>query len=58
MNGQRVAALSGYTRNYDEIELDLPPDLLRQGTNTLAVHCRQTGGGQYIDVGLVSVEEQ
>lgn len=58
INGQRVAALNGYTRSYEEIELEPAPGVLRQGTNTLAVHCRQTQGGQYIDVGLVSVEEQ
>jgi predicted methyltransferase len=59
LNGHRVVSLSGYTTGYEEIPLtDAATSVLRQGANTLAVHCLQTDGGQYIDVGLVDIEEQ
>lgn len=59
LNGQRIASVKGYVTQY--IELPLGPTgekLLKPGTNTLAVHCHQTGGGQYIDVGFVEVTEK
>ncbi|HOW72088.1 MAG TPA: DUF4965 domain-containing protein [Phycisphaerae bacterium] len=54
VNGILAARLRGYTVSYEEIELTGPAaKVLKAGKNTLAVHCRQTGGGQYIDVGIV-----
>jgi hypothetical protein len=53
-NGTLIAKLPGYTMGYDEIELDADARAaLRKGKSTIAVHCRQTRGGQYIDLGLV-----
>lgn len=53
LNGKQIASLSGYVTKYQE--LDVTPkatDVIQTGRNTLAIHCRQTGGGQYIDAGL------
>lgn len=58
LNGELIAKATGYTTQY--VELPLEPSAVRwlkPGRNTLAVHCKQTGGGQYIDVGLVDLEE-
>lgn len=59
INGVLAATLDGYTTDYQTILL--APDAraaLRKGNNILAIHCRQTGGGQYIDAGFACVTEQ
>jgi hypothetical protein len=59
INGRLANKLEGYTTSYIQIELDEKAlQALKVGSNCIAVHCHQTGGGQYIDVGLVEVIEQ
>lgn len=54
LNGKQIAQLPGFVSNYVVIELDAAAAAaLRQGRNTLAIHCRQTQGGQFIDAGLI-----
>jgi hypothetical protein len=58
LNGVKIAALDGFTDTYAEVPLDdAAAKALKAGTNTLAVHTRQTRGGQYIDLGLVEIRE-
>ena len=53
LNGQLIKELGGHTTNYTEIQLDKgATNALQTGRNVVSVHCRQTGGGQFIDLGL------
>ncbi|MCK6448398.1 MAG: glycoside hydrolase family 2 [Planctomycetes bacterium] len=55
INGVLAAELPGYTTSYEEVPLSpAARAALKPGTNLFAAHCKQTGGGQYFDVGLVA----
>jgi beta-galactosidase len=59
INGELVATVAGFTTEYVTVPLNKKGrSALKAGQNTIAVHCKQTGGGQYIDVGIVDLVEQ
>jgi hypothetical protein len=53
LNGAPVLSRSGFTTDYEAEEIDAKA--LRPGQNVLAIRCRQTTGGQYIDAGLDAI---
>jgi hypothetical protein len=56
LNGVLAAKVSGFSTDYEFVALTpAGRAALRPGRNTLAVHCHQTTGGQYIDVGVVDL---
>lgn len=57
INGTLALKRTDYTTGYIYLPLSKEAaGLLRVGENVIAVHCKQTRGGQYIDVGLVDVK--
>lgn len=55
INGALAVKDAGYLVRYKWFELAAEARrALRPGSNVVAVHCHQTSGGQYIDVGLVA----
>ena len=56
VNGSQVFRASGWTTSYDTVPLSRKArEAFKPGTNLIAIHCRQNGGGQYVDLGLVEV---
>ena len=59
INGRLIAKPEDYTTSYLRIPLEKKVvDVLKSGSNCMAIHCRQTSGGQYIDAGVVDLKEQ
>jgi hypothetical protein len=58
INGILAVETKGYTNDYmfEEIS-ERAIKSLRKGENTIAVHCKNTAGGQAIDVGFVEIIE-
>lgn len=56
VNGQLLIAEDGVSKPYKYIRLDLElGKLFKKGKNLIAVHCHDTGGDRYIDVGIGKV---
>ena len=57
VNGILAGTEGGFINTYDYLEITPAAlALLKPGAQiTLAAHCHQTGGGQYIDIGLAEV---
>jgi hypothetical protein len=56
INGVLAGSASGYVTSYGFLPVNAAGQaaLLPNAVNILAVHCRQTDGGQYIDVGIAA----
>ncbi len=58
INGVAAAKLSGYSTDYEPTPINpAARATIKAGKNVLAIHCHQTGGGQYIDAGFVEIRE-
>ena len=56
LNGALATKLSGWTTGYQTVSIaDDAAKALRPGKNTIAVHCHQDAGGQYVDVGVLEL---
>jgi len=57
INAVLAAKVSGFTTDYEDVAMSVEANAaLKKTGNIIAFHCHQTGGGQYIDVGIARVE--
>ena len=52
LNGQRVAVFAGYVAGYFTALEDALAKAIVVGDNSIAIHCHNTVGGQFIDAGI------
>ena len=53
LNGQEIQGFKGYIKNYKQVDLGKEAlAALQTGRNVVSVHCKSTGGGAFIDLGL------
>ena len=58
VNGNRFLGRRGFVTSYQQVVLTAEQrSIFREGKNTIAVDCHQTGGGQGVDVGLGWIEK-
>jgi hypothetical protein len=56
INGVLALRVSGFVTGYELWPISSTSKAaIRPGKNLIAVHCQQTAGGQYVDLGLVDV---
>ena len=54
LNGEKIYNFTGWTSDFKLIPLaDKVKNRLKKGENVLAIHCANTAGGSWLDVGLV-----
>jgi hypothetical protein len=59
LNGQLVKLLPNYTFEYVQVTLDASiREFLKEGKNTLGIHCKRVTSGQYCDAGLYDTNER
>jgi hypothetical protein len=57
VNGIQVYTATGWNTDYEEPFAGLVAQVVQAGKNTLAVHCRNNDGPQFIDVGLMGLSK-
>lgn len=53
LNGKEIYQTVGWVHKYIYIPIKNAPAILRKGKNVLAIHIKNTDGGQHLDFGLV-----